>query len=135
MQTADILFNNHDKQIQEIKENVSEIKVTTSVMSNNYKHLSEKINEVLDIVNRLKDSGYTIKEIEKNLTELQLKVAALEKNSLDENKKIEDLERKTNRLKGTLLFVKDHWGLIIALLAALAWIMDFLYKIDPKHFG
>jgi chromosome segregation ATPase len=133
MQTAEFLVTKHDEQIAEIKTSLGEITTKITVMISEHSHLSKKVEEVLEAVKTFHASKYDLLNIQNQLTALEIKVKKLEEEAQIESDRIKHVEQKTNRFSNLMVVLKDYWPIILVLLAGLATLIDWVYKLDPPH--
>lgn len=131
MQTAEFLVTKHDEQIAEIKTSLGEITTKITVMISEHSHLSKKVEEVLEAVKTFHSSQYELITIQNQLAALEIKVKKLEAEAQLEAERIKSIEQKTNRFGNLLVVIKEYWPIILVLLAGLATLIDWVYKLDP----
>ncbi|MFW9927762.1 MAG: hypothetical protein ACFFD1_00035 [Candidatus Thorarchaeota archaeon] len=134
MQTVEVI-RKHDDQILSIKDSLSDITTKITVMINNYNHLSNKVEEILDTSKCFDTISFKINNIEKDLIELNEKVNKLEELATEEKNKVNELERKSHKFKDLLKALNNHWGMIISLMTILGivvgYVIDYFYKLPP----
>lgn len=124
------LITKHDNQITDVKDGLSQITIQLNVLLNDYKHLSEKVEQLLDVVKKLTDSNYKIKDVEVKVIALLGRIEKLEARQDVNVHNLEKLEIKTNRFSNLMQVIRQYWPLILAFLAFFGWLLDLVHKMD-----
>ena len=119
MNESDVLAK-HDKQIDGLKDALSSLATTVTVMANKQETLCERLSETVSAIGDVTDLQYTVKALGAETIQLSGRLTTLE-----------DIA-KVPISKRFWLSVKSWWFLWVPGAAAMGFIMEILYKLPPK---
>jgi len=133
MQSVEFFIEKHDEQISEIKNGMADLSSKMNVIINDYKHLSEKMQEALMSMKKLSEVHVTLPSIEAQILSLKEKIAMFELEYNKSRELLKDLEM-SNRKWTTIkhMFVRHWFPLLAAIALGAAWIVDFIYRMNGR---
>lgn len=119
MTELDVLTK-HDKQIDGLKEALSSLTTTVTVMANKQEILCEKLDKTVTAIADITNLQYNVKTLNADMGRINERITALE-----------DIA-KVPVSKRFWISVKNWWFLWVPAVAIIGSIMELLYKLPPK---
>ena len=97
-----------------------------------YQNIKDRINAIDNKVTILVDHEYRIKYTEKSYQEISNKVDDIEEKTSKIDERFILIDDQNQRKSNFWKYIANNWHKIAIIGGALAAIIDFVYKIDPK---
>lgn len=126
------ILNRHERQIESLQKNISDVHTRVCVMSATDDHIRESLKEVSSSLKELRTGNETIQVINTKVVELSDKVHGIEKITIKNQEDIKELDIQNRKFKSVGKFIIKNPTLVIASVIIIGMFIKWVYTLDPN---